>query len=108
MFIENTQPNTRGVGEYMLHGGLNKVDKKKFESHIKANHLKVPFEQLVEAGVFVVIGDEPKLTKAMIEKTYDLALLDEYEGYKGLNGVLKGAIKKQKALLALPDENEVK
>ena len=58
--------------------------------------------------MFVVIGGEPKLTKAMIEKTYDLALLDEYEGYKGLNGVLKGAIKKQKALLALPDENEVK
>ena len=108
MFVENTQPNTRCVGDYLFHGGLNKVEKKEFEAHLKANSLKVPFEELVDRGVFVVIGDEPKLTKAMIEKTYDLGLLDEYEGYKGLNGVLKGAIKKQKALLALPEENEVK
>jgi len=108
MFIENTQANTRALGEYLFHGGLTKVEKKEFNAHLKKEHLKVPFDKLVEEGVLIVLDDSPKLTKAMIEKTFDLDLLSEYEGYEGLNGVLKGALKKQRELLALPEEKEVK
>lgn len=108
MFIENTQANTRALGEHLFHGGLTKVDKKKFNAYLKREHLKVPFDKLVEEGVLKVIDDSPKLTKTMIEKTFDLDLLSEFEGYEGLNGVLKGAIKKQRELLALPDEKEAK
>ena len=51
----------------IFHGGLTKVDKKSFESMLKQQRVKKPFEEMVAEGLFNVIGGEPKLTKAMVE-----------------------------------------
>ncbi len=105
MFIENTRPNSVQVGSMIFHGGLTKVDKKSFEAMLKQKRVKKPFEEMVALGLFNVIGGEPKLTKAMVEKTFDLKLLEEYLTYPSATGVIKGAIKKQMELLELPAED---
>jgi len=106
MFVENTRPNSLVVGSYVFHGGLTEVDKKAFDSHLKANGLKKSFEDLVEHGHVTVIGGEPKLTKAMVEKTYDLELLKKFKAREDNSSVVKGAIKKQIDLLDLPTEDK--
>lgn len=106
MFIENTQPSSIAMGKYYFHGGLTEVDKKEFEAHLKARSLKKGFDLFVESGRLKVIGGEPKLTKAMVEKTYDLELLAKFKAREDNSAVVKGAIKKQMDMLELPKEGE--
>ena len=103
MFVDYKRPNSRQVGRFVFHGGLTKVDSKTFYDSLKKDNVKKSFDDLVEHGIFEVIGDKVKLTKAMIEKTFDMKLLTEYQSEKNLSAVLKGAVKKQIEALTLPE-----
>jgi len=106
MFVENTKPNTVVVGKYIFHGGLTEVNKKEFDAHLKSHALKKSFDEMVELELLKVIGGEPKLTKAMVEKTYDMELLEKFKARSDNSSVVKGAIKKQMDLLDLPTEEK--
>ena len=103
MFVENKQPNSRMVGRYLFHGGLTKVDED-FYKNLKKDHMDKSFGELEELGVLEVIGAEKKVTKAMVEKTFDLNILEEWAADKKLSGVIKGAVKKQIEVLTAPED----
>ena len=94
MLIENTMPNARQVGTIYLIPGVNKIDDKAWEIEMKKGY-KGPVAGLFEDGILNLVSG--KITIAMVGKTYKVDVLEEW--LEDAKGPLKGAIKKQIAMM---------
>lgn len=106
MLVENTQPNTRAIGKVYLGPGINDVETKTWEA-LKSQGFDGPIKELIKDGVLKIHASD-KITIAMVEKTYEVPALKAW--LVDAKGPLKGAIKKQLAIImdeAGPEEKEV-
>jgi len=103
MLVENKEPRARAVGDLILIPGVNRVDKDKWKYLLSSGYKKV-IEGLIDSGI-MGIQDEGKLTVSIVQNTYDVRLLEEWLGDS--KGPLKGAIKKQIALMTEDDKEAV-
>lgn len=101
MLIENTRPCHVSFRQLHLQPGCNSVNEKAWEGLSKIGYEKA-IKGMVEEG-HLVIHDNEKPSIALVAKTYDIPLLEEW--LTTAKGPLKGAIKKQLAIFQ--DEERV-
>lgn len=96
MLVEHTNPCARSIGNLYLIPGFNLVDDKRWD-HLMSKDSKwaKPITGLIKEGILKIEDARKKLTIAMVEKTYDVTLLESWEADAGNKGPLRGAIKKQ-------------
>lgn len=100
MLVENHQPNSRQIGTLYLIPGVNRLDKKDWDIQMKGGY-KRSVDMLIETGV-LSIQDETKVTQALVAKTYDPEVLEDW--LADSKGPLKGAIKKQLKTLEVEEK----
>ena len=84
MLVEHTKAQSRSIGEIYLLPGFNKIDDKKWDELVKSPKWGKPVKGLIESGIIKVDDVRKKITIAMVEKTYNVDLLNEwYEKAKG-------------------------
>jgi len=94
MLIEHTKPCSRFIGSLHLIPGINKVDDKRWDEMTKKGSIwSDPIKDLIALEVLKVSDPRTRPTVALVEKTYDVDLLEEW--LVEAKGPLKGALKKQ-------------
>lgn len=101
MLVEHTAPCARTLGGLVLIPGINKIDDKRWDHIAKSKMWSGPIKGLIADGILKVEDARNKLTIAMVEKTYDVALLEEWAADPAHKGPLRGALKKQLKSLEL-------
>jgi len=104
MLVEHTTPCARSIGNLYLIPGFNLVDDKRWD-HLTAKGSKwaKPIAGLIKEGILKIEDARKKLTIAMVEKTYDVTLLESWEADASNKGPLRGAIKKQLKAMEVED-----
>jgi hypothetical protein len=100
MLVENTEPCHRSIGHIYIQPGCNTVKDSVWEK-LMDNGYRKSVGGLIEAGILIV-HESLKPTQALVAKTYDLDLLEDW--LTEAKGPLKGAIKKQIAILSTEDK----
>ena len=93
MLIENTKSQTRTIGELLLIPGVNKVTDSKWDEMVASKKWSKPIKGLIEDGILEVKDARQKLTIALVNKTYDVEVLREWQ--ETAKGTILGAIRKQ-------------
>jgi hypothetical protein len=96
MLIDHTEARSRTIGSINLIPGINKIDDKRWDNLTsKGSKWAKPIMGLIESGILKVEDARKKLTIAMVEKTYDVPLLEDWKADPAHKGPLRGAITKQ-------------
>jgi len=93
MLVEHTKPQSRTIGELHVLPGMNQVSDELWDKLSKSGKWAKPIKGLITDGVLIVLDPRKKLTVALVEKTYNVALLNEWS--ETAKGPLLGAIRKQ-------------
>lgn len=93
MLVEHTKPQSRTLGDIHLLPGFNKIEDTVWDELVKSKKWCKPIKGLIADGIIKVDDVRKKITIAIVEKTYDVGLLNEWLGKA--KGPLKGAITKQ-------------
>jgi hypothetical protein len=99
MLLENTKPQTRVLAGRVILPGMNKIDDSDWDSLLKSGQWGKPIKGLLEDEVLIAHDARQKITIAMVNKTFDPAILNEW--LESAKGPLKGAILKQLDALEL-------
>ncbi len=102
MFVEHVNPNTRSVGGINLLPGINRIPDKQWDELAKSQKWAKPIKGLIEDGIIIVKDAREKITVALVNKTFDPELLDEW--METAKGPLLGAIRKQLEALKIEEE----
>jgi len=102
MLIEHTKPCSRFIGPVHLIPGFNDVDTKLWDEMAKSKKWGSAIKNLETTGIIVVKDPREKPTISIVEKTYDINLLEEW--LTEAKGPLKGAIKKQIKAMAIEED----
>jgi len=97
MLVEHTRPQSRFIGDIHLIPGFNKIPDADWDAVANSPKWARPIKGLIEEGIIKVDDARKKITIAMVEKTYNVDLLNEW--YEKAKGPLKGAITKQIAIM---------
>jgi hypothetical protein len=105
MLIEHTKPQSRTIGDIHLIPGFKKIEDKKWDDLIKNPKWTRPVKGLIAEGIIKVDDVRKKITIAMVEKTFNVDLLNEW--LVKAKGPLKGAITKQIDVMeSRPEDSE--
>lgn len=95
MLVEHTKPCALTIGPLMLIPGFNQIDDARWDNVSKDPKWKRPIEIHIKAGTLNLQDSRKKLTVDVVEKTYDVDLLEDWLANPEHKGPLRGAIKKQ-------------
>ena len=93
MLVENVKSQTMSVGGLILIPGINQIADKTWDELTKSGKWAKPIKGLIEDETLKVQDARQKLTIAMVNKTYDVNVLNEWAATA--KGPILGAIRKQ-------------
>lgn len=102
MLVENTQPCARSLGGIILIPGFNQIDDARWDG-LLAGNFGGPVKGLLKDGVLNCQDARTKLTIAVIERTYEPNLLNEWLADSSHKGPLRGALRKQLQAIEVED-----
>lgn len=94
MLIDNREPRARSIGNLYLMPGVNLVDPKRWQRLMEKGFQK-SVDGLINSEILVITDEKAKLTIEMVQKTFDVELLRDWEADPKHKGPLRGAIRKQ-------------
>ena len=102
MLVENTQPCARSIGSLILIPGFNQIDDARWEG-LMSTRFGGPVKGLLESGILKCQDAKAKLTIAVVERTYEPNLLNEWLADTSHKGPLRGALRKQLQAIEVED-----
>jgi hypothetical protein len=102
MLVENTQPCARSIGSIILIPGFNQIDDARWDG-LMSSSFGGPVKGLLKDGILNSQDAREKLTIAVVEKTYEPNLLNEWLADSSHKGPLRGALRKQLQAVEVED-----